>query len=208
MTRPRSVPRLAATLWVALICARARAAEPSSQQAVDAETPRLKGPKARRDTVPSPTDQESEAPAPRRDTAIYFTFGLGTPEGLSGFEAVDRFGDSLELAAGLGAGFAAILAGPPANPLQWSVMPRLRLGDDHDAFTLGAGLSGGQYATDPTYYTIWANFEIGSEHWSRGGFAFRYYLGFAHGMMLGSQSSADRPVPDIPYLGIGLGYAF
>jgi hypothetical protein len=142
-----------------------------------------------------------------------------------GLEGVHRFGDSFELAAGFGNGLAAEGAQPNAglgHALQWAVMPRLRLGDDRNALTLGAGLSGGEFSfhwlcigcgTDasgptsvPTYYTFWSNFEIGGEHWSQGGFAIRYYLGLAHATMLGAPSPND--IATIPYLGIGLGYAF
>jgi hypothetical protein len=217
MMRPRLVPRLAAPLWVVLFGARAWSAEPASGQAADAETPHLNNSWAHREQIPPPTDGEIEAPALPRHTAIYYVFGLGTPEGLSGFEVVHRFGESLELAAGMGAGLSAAMA--KAYPLQWSVMPRLRLGDDHTALTLGAGLSGGQYTTDicpacdgppttvPTYYTIWTNFEVGVEHWSRAGFAVRWYLGFAHGTMLDGPSGETSGL-DLPYLGVGVGYAF
>jgi hypothetical protein len=101
-------------------------------------------------------------------------------------------------------------------------MPRLRLGNDRNGFTLGAGLSGGEFSfqwlcigcgeeasgrtTYPTYYTLWSNFEIGGEYWSRSGFAIRYYLGLAHATMLGAPPS--NGLATIPYLGIGLGYAF
>jgi hypothetical protein len=197
------MPRLAATLWVALLSARAWAEAPSSEQAADAET--------------------------SRQTAIYFNFGFGTPEGIVGLEAVHRFGEYFELAAGIGEGVGA----GQANA-QWSIMPRVRPGGpDHPHFTLGAGMSGGPYATQlnfcvtlcdfpgasppttvPTFYTLWTNVEIGGEYWSRGGFAFRYYIGYAHGIPLSSPPPGNPLYPsinlglDIPYFGIGLGYAF
>jgi hypothetical protein len=225
------VPRLAAGLGVALCCARAWATAPPNGQAVDVETPHL-NPERRRDEIPSPSEQQIETPAPPRHTAIYFIFGFGTPEGLGGFEGVHRFGERLELAAGIGSGFAAETSEPHpslGHYLQWSVMPRLRLGNANRAFTFGVGLSGGQYTSRiacavpldfdgegmsntptscPTYYTVWTNVEIGGERWSRGGFAFRYYLGFARGTMLGSPSSSDSSFLNFPYIGIGLGYAF
>jgi hypothetical protein len=35
-------------------------------------------------------------------------------------------------------------------------------------------------------YVLWMNFEIGVERWWAGGFALRYFAGFAHGCSLDS----------------------
>jgi hypothetical protein len=230
VTRSRLGP-ISAGLLVALVClcsvgTDAAAGSPTTAQAIDGEAPPSKPPEPRRDDPPSlPEREELEPPARARHSAIYWIFGFGTPEGIAGFEGVHRFGDRLELAAGVGTGLAAAASEPHASfghVLQWSVMPRFRLGDDRKALTLGAGLSGGQYtsagwcfgcddgapSTYPTYYTLWANFEIGGEHWSRGGFALRYYLGFARGAMLQSAPASASSFLAFPYLGIGLGYAF
>jgi hypothetical protein len=215
MNRPRLMPRVAATLCVAIFSVRAWAAAPSSQQGHS---------EPRRDETPSPPVEEVGKIAPPRRTAIYFIYGFGTPEGNFGIEAVHRFGDYFELAAGIGEGYAAGQANPNADATQWSFMPRVRSGDDRRSFTFGAGVSGGPYATEsnvcvvlcgfpgaqqqtfPTFYTLWANVEIGGEYWSRGGFAFRYYLGYAHGMPLSGPSWLNTGL-DIPYFGMGLGFA-
>jgi hypothetical protein len=190
------------------------------------QRPHFKGyPDPPRDDRPSPPVEEVEKP---RHTAIYYILGFATPEGVVGFEAAHHFGDHLELAAGIGLGAAASQAND-GNATQWSIMPRALSGGAHHNTTFGVGLSGGPYTTDfgnlcvdacgfystqtrrviPTFYTLWANVELGGEYWSRGGFAFRYFIGYAHGMPLSSPSWLDRTGPfDLLYFGIGLGYAF
>jgi hypothetical protein len=232
-------PTFAATLLVVLAQAEARGAEnisaaAPSGQAVDTEVPASKPLGPRRDqpwTLPEATDpSEANAPLafPRR-SAIYWTFGFGTPNGVSGFEAVHLFSDWFELAAGVGEGLGAGTSQPHPSVghlLQWSFMPRLRVGDARNALTVGVGLSGGEYtshglcvicggdgsssqeSTYPTYYTLWTNFEVGGERWSRSGFAFRYFLGYAQGAMLGSPPPSASTFLAFPYFGIGLGYAF
>jgi hypothetical protein len=188
------------TLLLVPFCGRAVAAEPP--HASDEEVPRANPPGIR-------PAQVIESPPPRRDWEIYGVFGFGTPVGIAGLEGVHRFGELLELSVGLGNGISA------SNALQWSVMPRLRGGDEGDAFTFGVGLSGGEYAglcigcgkddtttLNPAYYTVWANFEIGGEHLSREGFAFRYFLGIAQDIR------ASRASLPVPYVGVGFGYAF
>jgi hypothetical protein len=218
---------LAASSCVAV--ARVEAAEPSaSGQAADEEMPVSKAPEpTREEPLTRPPPEEIEAPAPVRHTAIYWLFGANTPVGVTGFEGVHRFTHSFELAAGFGQGMAAASAQPNGrfgHALQWAIMPRVRLGDDRDVLTLGAGLSGGEYtnqglcfgcddgesmnATYPTYYTLWANLEIGGEFWTRGGFAFRCYLGVARGVMVESHPADASPDLPLPYFGFGLGYAF
>jgi hypothetical protein len=180
-------------------------------------------PAARAAAAEDPPEEVGPRPRARR-SAVYFDFGLGTPVGLKGIEVTRRVGQSFELSAGVGLGLAAQIAQPNAglgDLVQWAVMPRLRFGGDRSAVTLGAGLSGGEFAhvvgldvdggagstRDTLYDTLWANLELGGEQWSRGGFAFRYYVGLAHGTMLSAPSRAGSPV-DVPYLGLGVGYAF
>jgi hypothetical protein len=231
--RLRFAPRLVAALLSLGGCVSAAEAaeEPSTGvQAVDEETPRSKAPEPRPyepPPPPPPRREEIVAPARARHTAIYWIFGVGTPEGITGFEGVHRFGEWFELAAGFGQGLAAESAQPHGSfghALQWSVMPRLHLGTAHNAFTFGAGLSGGQYTdqglcfgcddgassntTYPTYYTLWENVELGGEHWNRGGFAVRYYLGLAFGEVPGAHSSPTMSTTALPYIGFGIGYAF
>lgn len=170
-------------------------------------------------------------PAPRR-RAIYCVLGVATPIGFVGFEGVFRLGALFEVAGGFGVGGSATQAETNASvghALQWTLMPRLRLGDDHHAFTAGAGISGGEYGgfdlfgvgpgchsdNDPcsggfqTRYSLWANLEIGGEHWGRSGFALRYFLGLARGMTLDPVgSSVNGQTLLLPYFGLGLGYAF
>ncbi len=165
---------------------------------------------------------EPERPPPRAN-AIYAVLGIGTPIGFFGFEGVHRFG-AMEIAVGLGLGAAA--SGSEPNPplgheLQWAVMPRFRIaGDDYFALTLGAGLSGGQYGsgvlsfceeppcTYPTNYVVWANTELALEKfWSR--LTMRYFLGLAVGCDVDAcGATLARREDVIPYLGLGLGYAF
>jgi hypothetical protein len=204
---------------------RAEAAEAAAPQYDDDEVPRASAP---RDWATAPP-RVLEKPGPPRRTAIYFAMGVGTPIGFLGFEGVHRVGELFELSAGIGIGGSAIEAEGHSfgGVLQWSLMPRLRFGRDHAAFTLGAGVSGGQYGgfdfgdegpgcpTDectggfPTKYVLWNNLEIGGEYWSRGGFALRYFGGLAFGMTVdpfgGSPLGGTR---FLPYLGAGLGYAF
>jgi hypothetical protein len=157
------------------------------------------------------------APAGRRN-AVYVISGLATPVGFVGFEGVRRVGSVLEISGGLGAGFTAVRA-KSGSPLQWSVMPRLRVRrGERSALTLGAGVSGGNIgeipwwcdeycderpASYPTHYWMWANFEIGGEHWLVGGFAVRYFAGYARGCQLTSCTALG-----LPYIGAAFGAAF
>ncbi|HVX96130.1 MAG TPA: hypothetical protein VHK47_14560 [Polyangia bacterium] len=195
-------------LLLAPFCGRAVAAGGERDEEVPRENP-----------PDPPRPVQIETPAPRSDWQVYGVFGVGTPVGISGFEGVHRLGQVFEVSAGVGCGISAALAQPNssfAHTLQWSVMPRLRLGDDGGAFTLGVGVSGGEYSAETgfcigcedsspgphsTEYAVWTNFEIGGEHLN-GGLAFRYFLGLARAY---SATGASNP---IPYLGVGLGYAF
>lgn len=161
-------------------------------------------------------------PDRRRATAIYYVGGFGTPVGIAGLEGVHRFGSLFEISAGYGIGLAASGSEPHAgfwHVVQWAVMPRLRLGNDRNAFTMGAGASGGNYGdlplcvdgppctdTSPVSYFVWSNFEIGGERWWSNGFAMRYFVGYAHGWC--TSSSCVSALDNIPYFGWGFGYAF
>ncbi len=155
-----------------------------------------------------------------RTTAVNAIVGLGTPVGYGGLEVIQRLGDDFELTAGVGQGMSAAEA-HNGSTLQWAVMPRLRLGESwRHGLTLGAGMSGGNFgripfnfcdeycepapASYPVHYVLWANFEIGGEHWLGGGLAFRYFAGYAHGW----KTDAPSSTLDIPYFGSGIGYAF
>jgi hypothetical protein len=175
--------------------------------------------------VPTGVPPGVEEPARRRTHAVYVMLGFGSPVGGLGLEGVQRFGSHFELAAGFGVGDAAGSSEPHpglGHVLQWALMPRLRVGDDAAALTVGAGISGGEYGegflrnlfqfcnedqcppTNPPYptrYVIWTNFEVGLEHWWRNGFATRLFAGYAHGFASGDSFN-------LPYLGLGLGYAF
>jgi hypothetical protein len=108
--------------------------------------------------------------------AVSLLTGLGAPLGFLGLEGARHLGKRFELAAGFGFGLGATTT--EANPtlggtLQWAVMPRLRLGGDRHALTLGAGLSGGNYGghmgvvdwvgqpPPPIAYVVWGNAEAG-----------------------------------------------
>ena len=155
--------------------------------------------------------------------------GVATPIGFGGLEGVYRLGDHFELAAGVGVGGSAVESKTNSfgGTLQWSLMPRLRLGNDYSAFTVGAGISAGEYGgidiadtgpgcyndsspcdrPFPTQYSLWGNLELGGEHWTRSGLAVRYFIGLARGMTLGPIGSSANHT-ELPYFGLGLGYAF
>jgi hypothetical protein len=61
--------------------------------------------------------------------------------------------------------------------------------------------------TLPTYYTLWTNAELAGEHWSQG-FAFRFFLGSAFGASVSRVPNGTASTYIIPYVGIGLGFAF
>lgn len=229
MTRSRLWPLLAAIAWVGLSVASPVAAQAAAgaRQTKDDETPRANPPESLSSELPdAPTPEMIEDFYRVRRTAIYGLFGFGTPVGVVGLEGVHRFGEWFELTAGFGNGLGAMAAQPNGHfghALQWAVMPRLRVGNDNNAFTLGAGLSGGEFSgevlcigcddggsfgprNDPTHYTLWTNFEIAGEHWSRDGLAIRYFLGLTHGTMFGVPASESSGT--LPYLGLGVGYAF
>ena len=191
---------------------------------VDAEEPRLSTPEpmqeetARTPFIPTPLPSQAEEPTLRRTAAIYGIWGPGSPVGIIGVEGVQRFGSHFEIATGFGFGAAAAGSEPHAglgHAFQWALMPRLRFGDDTRAFTMGAGMSGGQYGggwlsscvedpcatTYPTHYVIWSNVEIGYEHWWSSGFAMRFFAGYGHGFANGDSFN-------LPYFGLGVGYAF
>ena len=199
-----------------------------ARAAVDAENPTAPGSASvTEETEPPGASRQRPDTSPPvlperpRDTAIYCVTGLGTPVGLAGLEGVHRFGSQFEIAAGFGGGLVAL--GSEHHPgfghvVQWAVMPRMTLGNDHNAFTVGAGTSGGNYGdlplcldgpcsnTYPVSYFVWSNLEVGGEHWSSGGLAVRYFAGYAHGWC--ASSSCVSAATNIPYFGIGLGYAF
>jgi hypothetical protein len=221
--RPSSV---AVAALIAISCGAAHAAEewggsPNGTQAADAEAPT----RTRFQAPPLPPRRPD--PPLERQTAVYVTTGLGTPVGSFGFEAVHRFGPFFELAGGLGIGDSAAASTsntPISRSWQWSLMPRIRAGrTDYNSFTAGVGVSGGQYggvhvclsddcdstSTYQTTYTLWTNLEIGGEHWTRGGFAIRYFVGYAIGKPVGTQAMGQNDSPlEFPYTGVGIGYAF
>jgi hypothetical protein len=235
VTMRRSSAAIAAL--IAISCGAAHASEewggsPDGTQAADAETPTrttTKPPEVSRERfrAPPPPPRTPDLPL-ERQTAIYFMQGIGTPVGVVGIEAVHRFGTFFELAGGLGIGDSAAES-TPNTPIsrswQWSVMPRVRAGrTDYSSFTAGLGVSGGQYGgfnfclgcdgedsnpSYPTTYTLWTNLEIGGEHWTRAGFAIRYFVGYALGKQVGAQLAATDVSPlAYPYTGVGIGYAF
>jgi hypothetical protein len=178
----------------------------------------------RASAVPTGVPPTVEEPPRRRTRAVYLMLGFGSPVGGFGLEGVQRFGSHFELAAGFGVGDAAANSEPHTglgHVIQWALMPRLRLGDDTTALTVGAGVSGGEYGYGfirgflqfcdedpcpttppyPTQYVIWSNLETGLEHWWRNGFATRLFVGYGHGFASGDSFN-------LPYLGFGLGYAF
>lgn len=211
------------TVMISGIVATILAHTASVQAAVDSQAPR----------VPSQA-QPAARPMPtpvNRGTSIYAIVGFGTPVGLFGLEAVHRLGSIVEVAAGIGFGNNAWAVA--ANPLQWAFMPRLRLGGDHHAFTLGGGISGGNYAVpkscplaqslgqdggcSPAFvalgYVLWSNFEMGGEIWNPAGLSFRYFVGYGSILTpdalhcVASLPSCTDP-SDIVYAGIGIGHAF
>ena len=218
---------------ITILCASTRpgvAAEAS--QAADRERPTAPEPPA---PLPVPVMRPPTRPVvvvddPLRGTAVYYVFGFGAPTGVAGLEGVHRFGELFEISAGVGIGGSAAQSEdhpPLSHSAQWSVMPRAMYGDRHHLYTFGAGVSGGQYGGIqlfgmgipgcvenqpchyPTRYVLWMNFELGVERWWAGGFALRYFAGYAHGCTTDScMTSINGDQLSFPYLGVGLGYAF
>jgi hypothetical protein len=172
--------------------------------------------------VASPVTYDEPEPVPH--SSLYFVTGLGAPVGVLGIESVTRVVPWLEISGGLGIGLNASESEPQpslGHMLQWSVMPRLFLSTSQVVgLTIGLGASGGNYAnpdffcidcdTGPTSYKvsyfIWANAEIGGEVWMPFGLAARMFAGYGHAWC--ASSSCVSASTDIPYLGIGVGYAF
>jgi hypothetical protein len=169
--------------------------------------------------VPPATDEDAE---PVLHSSIYLESGLGAPLGVIGIESVTRLTPWLELSGGLGLGYAASESEPHPSVghlLQWSLMPRLLLGNTRGGVTLGVGASGGNYGDMqifcidgcnyrdfPVSYFLWSNVEVGGEVWMPIGLAARIFAGYAHGWC--ASSSCVSAPNDIPYLGVGVGYAF
>jgi opacity protein-like surface antigen len=102
--------------------------------------------------------------------------GIGSVVGFIGgtytYAPVPQF--QLELGSGIGwSGF------------QFSMMPKLSLGDDRHCFVMGVGPS---LAVDPdnnpphTYVALWLNAEVGYEYRSVGGFSFLIAAGIVRGL--------------------------
>jgi hypothetical protein len=172
--------------------------------------------------------------APARG-ALYAVTGLGTPIGFLGVEGAYRIIPDLEITAGTGLGLSAeSSANDQWRVLQWSVMPRYRVGTDRSALTIGFGFSGGNYShtyfslcgsqeeylqcntPESRRYTIWSNLEIGGEHWTSRRIAFRYFIGYGHILAqgpyrcdatssVGCQDGSNTPYANIPYTGMALG---
>jgi hypothetical protein len=167
-----------------------------------------------------------------RATDAYVIFGVGTPVGELGLELSHRFGSTFELAAGVGLGdYARAFRDddpskrPPStlSSLQWSVMPRWRWGSSEQAFTVGVGISAGNFAYTPLFcdengrgcvfwsgYLAWVNLEIGGEHRLGYGVSLRYFAGLARDVALIHDDNLKGPAEHafFPYFGAGLGYAF
>jgi hypothetical protein len=152
------------------------------------------------------------------------TLGLWTPIGAAGvnYTRMTRF---VEVDVGAGLAFS----GPQA-----AVMPRLRLGNDNIAFTLGVGLSVGRYRNEfecpdidldwtddtdevcivPETVALWGNGEAGVAVTSRAGLFLRVFAG---GGQIAATSGCDAdpdecdsvdPGTFMPYGGVTLGQAF
>ncbi len=174
-----------------------------------------------------------------RTTAVYAETGFGTPLGYFGLEGLQQIAPRWEIAAGVGLGLSAAKNGSGlGHELQWSLMPRYRLGSERAAMTIGLGMSGGNYAHTLESlcgseeelldcnlanwrYTLWANTELGGEFWFPTGFAFRFFVGYGHVLAQGAEHcvvanpSCGPDVPgnsfpyyNIPYGGLAFGAAF
>jgi len=176
---------------------------------------------------------------PAWKTAVYAETGLGTPVGYFGLEGLRRIAPRWEIAAGVGLGLSASKNGSGlGHELQWSLMPRYRLGSDRAAMTIGLGVSGGNYAHTLESlcgseeeiltcslanwrYTLWANVELGGEYWLPSGFALRFFVGYGHVLAQGAEHcvfanpdcgpdvpGGSFPYYDVPYAGVAFGTAF
>lgn len=162
----------------------------------------------------------SASPFESRPTAIYAVVGLGTPVGLVGAEVEETILPHLSLSAGVGWG--------AANAPQGAAMLRWLGGSHWSRFTIGAGISGGQYKwTDLSCFydtcpsksgtVAWGNVEIGYELRSSSGFALRYFGGYGH--IIAGNLVCDPPATscgsyyqndgyNLIYVGAGIGYSF
>jgi hypothetical protein len=167
------------------------------------------------------TDNDGSAsPYQTRPTAIYAELGLGTPVGLVGAEVEEMILPNWSLSAGVGWG--------AANAPQGAAMLRWLVGNELAKFTIGAGISGGQYkwwdwasfydTTATKSGTVaWGNVEIGAEIRTRSGFALRYFGGYGH--IIAGDLVCDPPATscgpyyqndgyNLIYIGVGVGYSF
>jgi hypothetical protein len=99
------------------------------------------------------------------------TVGVATPLGETGLEYAYVPSSHFEVAAGLGVANLLATGDNHARPLpQLAVMPRFRASYGRVTFTLGAGLSGGQYHEGPFAWNdsdwltnaLWGNGEAGA----------------------------------------------
>ena len=126
----------------------------------------------------------SVSPFESRPTAVFAELGLGTPVGLVGVEVEEMIGRTCRWSA-------CCRRWGAANAPQGAAMLRWLGGSHWSRFTIGAGISGGQYKwrdwscfydTCPTKSgtVAWGNVEIGAELRSSSGFALRYFGGYGH----------------------------
>jgi hypothetical protein len=162
----------------------------------------------------------SATPFESRPTALYAVLGLGTPVGLVGAELEEMILPNWALSLGVGWG--------AANAPQGAAMLRWLGGSQWSKFTIGAGISGGQfkwmdlacfYDTCPTKSgtVAWGNVEIGGELRTPSGFALRYFGGYGH--IIAGDLVCDPPATscgpysqndgyNLIYVGVGVGYSF
>ncbi|GAC1537454.1 MAG: hypothetical protein NVS3B10_01750 [Polyangiales bacterium] len=164
-----------------------------------------------------------------RPWAVEVDLGLGTPVGYGGLRLQRAFGRTFALDVGGG------LSAHDGVAPQVETMGHLRLPlGRRGALDLGVGVSAGRYAWHeitlgdgrPAVKTwplaVWGNVELGYESRSATGAFVRGFVGYGH--VLNESAGACSPIDDgdvahcqqghrgdgfwVPYLGVGVGYAF
>lgn len=116
------------------------------------------------------------APPSEPHTGVGLNFGLGSAVGLGGVTLTEAFGRFARLELGAGYGVSGY---------QLSFMPKIALGQPHDHFVAGAGVSVA-FPTDSTQasgHPIWLNVDaLGYEHRFDTGIAVSTAFGFSGGL--------------------------
>ena len=141
--------------------------------------------------------------------SINGTLGLVTPVGELGADITIEPVPAFEIAIGAGMAFS----GP-----QLSIMPRLRAGDEYNAFEVGVGMSTGHWHEEPFLCwsdctptdttALWLNGESVYQRVSQSGAVYRVFFGLEK--MVGDQNCTGSGCGGMdltfPYVGVSFGH--